>query len=40
MNSAFGLKDVFISYLSKIRKINFSKYDARKPRDNFARCST
>jgi hypothetical protein len=40
VNSAFGLKDVSISHLSKIRKMNFPEYDAKKPRDNFARCST
>jgi hypothetical protein len=28
------------SNLSKIRKLNFSEYDAKKPRDNFAHCST
>jgi hypothetical protein len=26
--------------LSKIRKLNFPEYDAKKPGDNFARCST
>ena len=40
VNSAFGLKDVSISHFSKIRKMNFPKYDAKKPRDNFACCST
>ena len=36
VNSAFGLKDVSISHLSKIRKMNFPEYDAKKPGDNFA----
>jgi hypothetical protein len=40
VNSAFGLKDVSISHLSKIKKMNFPEYDTKKPRDNFARCST
>jgi hypothetical protein len=40
VNSAFGLQDVSISNLSKIRKLNFPEYDAKKPRDNFACCST
>jgi hypothetical protein len=40
VNSAFGLKDVSISNLSKIRKLNFPEYDAKKLGDNFARCST
>ena len=40
INSAFGLKDVSISYLSTIRKLNFPEYDAKKPVDNFTRCST
>jgi hypothetical protein len=40
VNCAFGLKDVSISNLSKIRKLNFLEYDAKKPRDNFACCST
>ena len=40
VNSTFGLKDVSISHLSKIMKMNFPEYDAKKPGDNFARCST
>jgi hypothetical protein len=40
VNSAFGLKDVSIINLSKIRKLNFPKYDMKKHGDNFARCST
>jgi hypothetical protein len=40
MNSAFGLKDISLLYLSMIRKLNFLEYDAKKPGDNFAHCST
>ena len=40
VNNAFRLKDVSISYLSKIKKMNFPEYDAKKPGDNFAHCST
>jgi hypothetical protein len=40
VNSAFGLKDVSLSNLSKIRKLKFPKYDAKKPGNNFARRST
>jgi hypothetical protein len=40
VNSTFGLQDVSVSNLSKIRKLNFPEYDAKKPGDNFARCST
>jgi hypothetical protein len=40
VNSTFGLKNVSISHLSKIRKMNFPEYDTKKPGDNFARCST
>jgi hypothetical protein len=39
VNSAFRLQDVSISNLSKIRKLNFPEYDAKKPGDNFAHCS-
>jgi hypothetical protein len=38
VNSAFGLKDVLISNLSKIWKLNFPEYDAKKPGDNFSHC--
>jgi hypothetical protein len=31
---------VSLANLSKIRKLNFSEYDAKKLEDNFARCST
>jgi hypothetical protein len=40
VNSAFGLKDVSKSNLSKTKKLNFPEYDAKKPGDNFACCST
>jgi hypothetical protein len=40
VNSAFGLKDVSKSNLSKTKKLNFPEYDAKKPGDNFAYCST
>ena len=39
VNSAFGLNDVSTSQLNKIRKLNFPKYDAKKPGDNFGHCS-
>ena len=40
VDSPLGLKDVSKSNLSKIRKLNFPEYDAKKPRDNFACCCT
>jgi hypothetical protein len=40
VNNAFGLQNVSISSLNKIRKLNFPEYDTKKPGDNFARCST
>jgi hypothetical protein len=40
VNSAFGLKDVSISNLNKIKKLNFLEYNAKKPGDNFSCCST
>jgi hypothetical protein len=40
VNSTFGLKDVSVSNLSKIRKLNFPEYDAKKHGDNFVHCST
>ena len=40
VNSTFGLKDVFVPQLNKIRKLNFQEYDAKKPGDNFGHCST
>ena len=40
VNKSFGLKDVSLSNLSKIRRRSFEEYDAKKPGDNFARCSS
>ena len=39
VNAAFGLPEVSISNLSKIRSSKFSEYEVKKPGDNFARCS-
>ena len=39
VNKSFGLKEVSTSNLSKIRKVCFPEYDAKRPGDNFARCS-
>ena len=40
VNKSFGLKDVSLSNLSKIRHRSFEAYDAKRPGDNFARCSS
>ena len=40
VNAAFGLKKVSTSSLSKIRASKFSKFEVKKPGDNFARCAT
>ena len=40
VNKSFGLKHVSLSNLSKIRRRSFEEYDAKKPGDNFARCSS
>jgi hypothetical protein len=40
VNCAFGLKDVSISNVNKMKKLNVPEYDAKKLGDNFARCST
>ena len=40
VNKPFGLKDVSLSNVSKIRRHSFEEYDAKKPGDNFARCSS
>ena len=40
VNTSFGLKEVSLSNLSKIRQHSFEEYDAKRPRDNFARCSS
>jgi hypothetical protein len=34
VNSTFGLQDVSLSSLSKIRKLNFSEYDTKKLGNN------
>ena len=40
MNYSFGLKEVSLSNLSKIIRHSFKEYNAKRPRDNFARCSS
>jgi hypothetical protein len=40
INSVFKLKNVLLSKLSKIWKLNFPEYDVKKLGDNFSRCST
>ena len=40
VNKSFGLKDVSLLNLSKICCRSFEEYDAKKPVDNFARCSS
>ena len=40
VNSSFGLREVSLSNLSKIRRRSFEEYDAKRPGDNFARCSS
>ena len=40
VNTSFGLKEVSLSNLSKIRQRSFEEYDAKRPGDNFARCSS
>ena len=40
INSAFGLKEISTSNLSKIRSTKFSKFDVKKAGDNFAWCAT
>ena len=39
-NAAFGLKEISILNLSKIRSTKFSEFDVKKAGDNFARCAT
>ena len=36
VNNAFGLKNVLLLNLNKIRKLNFPEYDAKKLKDNFS----
>nr|PNR26858.1 hypothetical protein PHYPA_030339 [Physcomitrium patens] len=40
VNTAFGLREVSSSNLSKIRASRFPKFDVKRPGDNFARCGT
>ena len=40
VNMSFGLKEVSLSNLSKIRRRSFEEYDAKRPGDNFAQCSS
>ena len=40
VNTSFGLKEVLLSNLSKIRRRSFEEYDAKRPGDNFAWCSS
>ena len=40
VNNSFGLKEVSLSNLSKIRHCSFEEYDAKRPGDNFAWCSS
>ena len=35
VNKSFGLKEVSLSNLSKIRECSFEEYDAKRPRDYF-----
>ena len=40
VNNSFGLKEVSLSNLSKIRHRSFEEYNAKRPRDNFFQCSS
>ena len=40
VNTSFGLKNVSESNVNKIRRRSFEEYEAKKPGDNFARCSS
>ena len=41
VNTSFGLKKVSESnYVNKIRRRSFEEYEAKKPGDNFAHCSS
>ena len=40
VNTSFGLKEVSLSNLSKICWRSFEEYNAKRPGDNFSRCST
>ena len=38
-NAIFGLKEVSMLNISRIRKKKFPEYNTKKPGDNFARCA-
>ena len=40
VNTSFGLKKVSESNVNKIRQRSFEEYEAKKPGDNFACCSS
>ena len=40
VNTSFGLKEVSLSNLNKIRRRSFEEYNAKRPGDNFVRCSS
>ena len=40
VNTSFGLKKVSESNVNKIRRRSFEEYEAKKPGDNFAHCSS
>jgi len=40
INATFGLMEVSVSNLNKIRSSKFFKYEVKKLRDNFAYCAT
>ena len=40
VNTSFSLKKVSESNVNKIRRRSFEEYEAKKPGDNFARCSS
>ena len=40
VNTSFGLKKISKYNVNKIRRRSFKEYEAKKPRDNFARCSS
>ena len=39
-NAVFGLREVFSSNMSKMRRSRFPEYDVKRPGDNFTRCDT
>ena len=40
VNTSFELKKVFESNVNKIRRRSFEEYEAKKPEDDFAHCSS